>query len=164
MLACGLMLSACRTPVPTEPSAQWAPGEVVARWSELVGARSSLRAHARLSVDGEAGRGGDPLRIRSRQRLSLARPANLRVAMLGPLHTALAVLVTDGSRYQLRAGDGSRETGAVYGALLWQLTGLDLDPGEAVDLLLGMPPLPEARGPQRSALLPGGGLRWFTGE
>jgi len=135
------------------------PAGLVARWSQQVAGRNSLRARARLSVDSEAGSAGDPLRVRSRQRLSLERPSRLRVVVLGPLRTAIAILVTDGNRYRLLRADGGGESGLAHDALLWELTGLDLDSAEAVDLLLGMPRLPGARGSQRASVLPGGGFR-----
>ena len=124
MLACGLMLSACQTPsgpVPAERSGPVLSAEAVADWSQLVGRRNSLRARARLSVDGEKGDGGGPTRIRSRQHLSLERPNRLRVSMQGPLRTPMALLVTDGARYELRGADGSHESGSVHRALLHQL-------------------------------------------
>jgi len=156
------MLSACQTPpgpVPAEHSGRELSAEAVADWSQVVGRRNSLRARARLSVDAEGGEGGAPTRIRSRQRLSLERPSRLRVSMQGPLRTPLALLVTDGARYELRGVDGSYESGSVHRALLRQLTGLDLDPEQAVNLLLGMPRLSDHAGSRQAVALPGGGLR-----
>ena len=161
-LACGLMLSACQTPsrpVPAQRSGAVLSAETVTDWSQVVGRRNSLRARARLSVDGEEGEGGGPTRIRSRQRLTLERPNRLRVSMQGPLRTPMALLVTDGARYELRGADGSHESGSVHRALLRQLTGLDLDPEQAVDLLLGMPRLSDHPGSRQAVALPGGGLR-----
>jgi len=135
------------------------PAGIVARWSQQVAERKGLRARLRLSVDSEAGDAGAPLHVRSRQRLALERPDRLQVVLLGPLRTAVAILVTDGSRYRLSWADGRIESGEVHGALLWELTGLDIDAAEAVDLLLGMPRLPEARGAKRTFALPGGGIR-----
>jgi hypothetical protein len=161
-LACGLMLSACQTPpgpVPAEHSGSGLSAEAVADWSQLVGQRNGLRARARFSVDAEEGEGGGPTRIRSRQRLSLERPSRLRVSMQGPLRTPVALLITDGARYELRGADGSHESGSVHRALLRQLTGLDLDPEQAVNLLLGMPRLSDHSGSRQAVSLPGGGLR-----
>jgi hypothetical protein len=57
---------------------------------------------ARLAVDAAgAGDGGRDLALRSKQRMWLAKPAQLRVEVLGFLDTTLAVLVTDGERYSL---------------------------------------------------------------
>jgi len=132
---------------------------MLARWSELVEGRRSLQARSRLVVDDEMGHGGEERRIRSRQDLQLERPSRLRVAIQGPLRTSVAVLVTDGDRYLLRGVDGSRESGVVEEGMLWQLAGLDLNPEEAVNLLLGMPRLPDPRGRRTRSALRGGGVR-----
>ncbi|MGI9591291.1 MAG: hypothetical protein ACR2P8_07975, partial [Myxococcota bacterium] len=68
------------------------------------------------------------------------KPGRLRVEIQGLLSQTVAVLVTDGSRYELfQAGDRSYHSGPVHPGLLWEQAHLDLTPEEAIDLLLGMP-------------------------
>ena len=96
---------------------------------------------ARLAVDAPgAGQDGRDLALRSKQRLWLARPAQLRVEVLGFLDTTLAVLVTDGERYSLFESQEQRfEEGPVYPELLWDAAHLALTPAEAVEVILGAP-------------------------
>jgi hypothetical protein len=70
----------------------------------------------------------------------LARPAQLRVEVLGFLDTTLAVLVTDGDEYALLQTRERRfEQGPVYDGFLWDAARLDLSPEEAVEVILGAP-------------------------
>ena len=79
-------------------------------------ARRGLSGRARLAVDGHDG----ALRLRGSQRVALERPARLRVEVLGLFDQTLAVLVTDGERYQFfRANDRTWESGPVGPDLLW---------------------------------------------
>jgi hypothetical protein len=90
----------------------------------------ALRGSARLAVDGEG------LEVRARQILVVERPARLRVEVQGLLSQTLAVLVTDGPRYQLfRAENRSFESGDVHPGLLWQVASLALTPEEAIELV-----------------------------
>jgi hypothetical protein len=101
--------------------------------------RRSLIATAQLSMD------APDLRFRRPQRLAARRPADLRIEVLGLFNQIAAVLVTDGSRYQLwdgsQQGDASSavEQGEVSRDLLWSVARVDLSPAEAVALLLGVP-------------------------
>jgi hypothetical protein len=101
--------------------------------------RRSLIASARLSVD------APDLRFRRPQRLAVRRPADLRIEVLGLFGQIAAVLVTDGSHYQLwdgsQQGNGNSgvEQGEVSRELLWSVARVDLSPAEAVALLLGVP-------------------------
>lgn len=127
---------ACRSVDPGVPlaPADPRPAALLSAWSASAGSRHALRGVARLAVD------GDGVRIRGKQVLVAARPARLRVEVLGLLDQTLAVLVTDGVRYQLfRAREHSLETGAVDPGLLWREASLALSPEEAVELLLGAP-------------------------
>jgi hypothetical protein len=143
-LAGALLLAACRGPLPllALPDDDPRPDILLADWIERSRARQALAGSARLAVDapGQAAGGGD-LSLRSRQRLLVARPARLRVEILGFLGTTAAVLATDGEHYELfRAGDRSFDSGPVHDALLWEVARLDLTPEEAVDVILGVPP------------------------
>jgi len=142
-LALGLLLLvACRTPAP-------GPGQLLAgedprprRLVESLHARAAgreaLRASARLSLS------SPDLSFRRPQRMAVTRPARLRVEILGLFDQVAALLVTDGARYQLYdARTRELEEGVVSADLLWRVARVDLEPGEAVELLLGTPlPLP----------------------
>jgi len=108
----------------------------VAAWAQAAEQRQALRGRARLAVDA----GDGDVRLRGRQLIALERPARLRVEIQGLLSQTVAVLVTDGSRYELfQANDRSYHSGPVHPGLLWEQAHLDLTPEEAIDLLLGMP-------------------------
>jgi hypothetical protein len=76
--------------------------------------------------------------------MAVTRPARLRVEILGLFDQVAALLVTDGPRYQLYdARSAELEEGVVSADLLWRVARVDLEPEEAVELLLGAPlPLP----------------------
>lgn len=96
----------------------------------------ALRGLARLSVDGPGGS------LRSKQVVVAARPARLRVEVLGFLSQTVAVLVTDGVEYTLvDTRDHSWEHDRVRPGLLYDVAGIDLDPAQAVRVLLGVPRL-----------------------
>jgi hypothetical protein len=101
-------------------------------------ARRSLRAVARLGIEGPAGE------ARAKQVLLVERPAQLRVEILGLLDQRVAVLTTDGVEYRLfRAEDRSLTGGPVHPALLWDVAGLAVTPEQAVRLLLAAPAWPD---------------------
>jgi hypothetical protein len=80
------------------------------------------------------------LRFSRPQRVALMRPSSLRIEVLGLFNQVAAILTTDGSRYQLY--DATRpeiEEGRARPGLLWQVARVDLEPDEAIDLLLGAP-------------------------
>lgn len=143
-----LLFAACRGLPPLEalPPDDPRPRALLEGWARQVGERDALRGDARLAVDAQgAGAGGRDLRVRSRQSLVLARPARLRVEVRGLLGEAVAVLTTDGERYDLfRSEDRSFESGPVHEALLWEVARLALTPAEAVDVILGAPQLDAA--------------------
>lgn len=116
---------------------------LLARFNAHVAERLALRSSARLSVDSERdGVGGAPLRVRSKQRVVLARPARLRVEVQGLLGTTLAVLTVDDEEYAWFESESRHfESGPVHDALLWDLVRLDLTPAEAVEVILGAPQL-----------------------
>jgi hypothetical protein len=123
----------------------------------LVGAgaeRESLRGVARVALDGPGGSG------RAKQVLALARPAQLRVEVLGLLDQTIALLVTDGTRYRLaRSADRVVETGPVHDGLLADVAGIALTPAEAVRVLLGAPVAADARASGAGVALADGGVR-----
>lgn len=139
VLAAALVLS-CRTgtPPPPEPLASGdpRPGELLAALGDRADALVSARGTARLAVDGPGGS------IRSKQVLVAQRPASLRIEILGFLNQAQALLVTDGERYQLfDTREYTFEEGPVGPDLLWQVAGIQLTPEEAIDVVLGVPPV-----------------------
>jgi hypothetical protein len=83
----------------------------------------------------------------ARQLLAVERPARLRVEVLGLLNQRIAVLATDGERYDLyRSESGAVESGEIRPSVLWEVAGVPLTPEEAVGVLLGAPRMPLAGG------------------
>ncbi len=142
-LALAAFATGCVSTIPASPlpDGDPRPAALLAAWRAHAARRESLQAVARLSVDAPgAGAGGRDLALRSKQRLWLARPAQLRVEVLGFLDTTLAVLVTDGERYSLfESREQHLEEGPVYPELLWDAAHLALTPAEAVEVILGAP-------------------------
>lgn len=102
--------------------------------------RHSLVGLARVSL-----RAPD-LRFSRPQRMALKQPASLRVEILGLFDQVAAILATDGTRYQLYQPGAPRiEEGDVSARLLWDVARMDLEPDEAVRLLLGAPLVPGAQ-------------------
>ena len=135
------LLAACQAPIPSAtelPENDPRAASLMAALETTAANRRSLRAEARFSLD------APDLRLRRPERLVVERPAKLRVEISGLFGQVAAVLVTDGERYQfLEASRGQIEQGVVDAALLWRLARIDLEPQEAVSLLLGAPePLP----------------------
>ena len=142
-LALAALATGCVTTVPAarleedDPR----PDALLAAWRASTAHRDSLRAVARLAIDAaEANPDGSDLALRSKQRLWLSRPAQLRVEVLGFLDTTLAVLVTDGERYSLfESQEQHFQEGPVYPELLWDAAHLALTPAETVEVILGAP-------------------------
>lgn len=132
-------LAGCRTleppAIPLSPDDP-RPGVLLAALDARADSLSALRGLARLAVDGPGGS------LRSRQVVVAARPARLRVEVLGFLSQTQVLLVTDGERYELfDARERRVERERVRPGLLWEVAGIDLEPGEAVRVLLGTPEL-----------------------
>jgi hypothetical protein len=142
-LALVALATGCVSTIPAKPlpESDPRPAAMLAAWRAHASGRESLRAVARLAVDAPgAGNDGRDLSLRSKQRMWLARPAQLRVEVLGFLDTTLAVLVTDGDRYSLfDSQDQHFEEGPVYPELLADAAHLALTPAEAVEVILGAP-------------------------
>jgi outer membrane biogenesis lipoprotein LolB len=139
-LAAAVGLAACTTPTLRPlPADDPRPAALLERWSASVADRRALRGIARLAVDATRP-DGEPLRLRSKQRVVLARPDRLRVEVQGFLGTTLAVLTVDQQRYALlQTEDRHFESGEAYPGLLRDVVGLDLATRDAVDLILGDP-------------------------
>jgi hypothetical protein len=98
------------------------------------GDRSSLVGSAHLSLK------APDLRFSRPQRVALQEPAQMRVEILGLFDQVAAILTTDGKRFQLyEPGATDIQEGPVSAALLWQVARVDLEPAEAVSVLLGAP-------------------------
>jgi hypothetical protein len=143
-----LASAACRSPVTRLPLPEGdpRPQALLEAWQQAADSRRALRGSARLAVDGEG------IAVRARQILVLERPSRLRVEVQGLLAQTIAVLVTDGPRYQLfRAENGRVEAGEVHPDLLWQVAHLDLTPEQAIELVLGAPRLDASLAPLRAS-------------
>lgn len=134
-----LAATACRTLPPTLeplPPDDPRPAALLSEWVQIAESRQGLRGRARIAVDSNDG----SVSLRGKQILVLERPAYMRVEILGLLNQTLAVLVTDGGRFELfNTQSRSYETGEVTAALLWEQAHLALTPEEAIDLLLAAP-------------------------
>jgi hypothetical protein len=109
---------------------------VLKKWVEGADARTGLRGRARMAVD-SADRS---IAVRGKQILVVQRPARLRVEILGFLNQTLAIIVTDGNRFEvLRTQDHSYETGELGPNLLWDEARIALTAEEAISVLLGIP-------------------------
>jgi hypothetical protein len=137
-LAAALLLQiGCRT-LPSQrvplATADPRPQALLAGWRARADELRSLRGSARVSLDGAQGASF------ARQLLALERPARLRVEVLGLLNQRIAVLATDGERYDLyRSESGAVESGEIRPSVLWEVAGVPLTPEEAVGVLLGAP-------------------------
>jgi len=117
--------------------------------------RTGLRALGSMKVESPSGSG------RVREVILVERPAQLRLESLDMLGQTRALLVTDGASYAFYDG-GKLERGPVLPELLRDAVGLDLEPHEAVRVLLADPGLatgPPVRvyalGADRLAVFPG---------
>jgi hypothetical protein len=110
------------------------PQVLLAGWTARASELHSLRGSARMSLDGARGASF------ARQLLALERPARLRVEVLGLLNQRIAVLATDGERYDLyRSESGAVESGEIRPSVLWEVAGVPLTPEHLVGVLLGAP-------------------------
>jgi len=132
-----LLVFGCRTPVPAGPPLAVSdprPGAWIERLATSAGELQTLRGRTRVSIEGTAGGAF------ARQLLVVERPARLRLEILGMLGQRVAVLATDGERYDLfRAELPGVETGDVHEGILWEAAGLPLTLAEAVELAFGTP-------------------------
>jgi hypothetical protein len=139
-IAVALALSACRTPGALRPlpATDPRPAQLLDAYERSALERHALRGRARIEVDGASG-----VQLFGRQVVVAERPARLRLEVLGLFDQALAVLVTDGDRFELfRSADLSFEEGPLRPEILWEEARIALSPEQAIGLLLGAP-LPE---------------------
>ncbi|HVP28648.1 MAG TPA: hypothetical protein VMW35_05745 [Myxococcota bacterium] len=139
-LVASALLAGCRTVTPPQPieADTAATRSLVDSLAAERQARHALRGTLRLALDGPQGS------FRANQVLVAQQPAQLRVEVQGFLAQTVAVLVTDGTRFELfRARERTLEYGPVYPGLLRDVARIDLDPAEAVPMLLGAPPVPD---------------------
>lgn len=135
-----LFLFSCRSAPPPflelslgDPQVRQAVGAL----GELDAARQSLRAEARVTLEGTRGSSF------ARQLLLLERPGSLRLEVMGLLGQRIAVLASDGESYDLyRAETGRVETAQVHPALLLEVAGVPLPVEDLVQILMGVPPRP----------------------
>jgi len=150
-----LFVSGCQslptaTPLPPDDTR---PAALLRGLAARVAERHSLRGVAKVALEGPGGAS------RSRQILVVERPARLRVEVQGFLNQLVAVLVSDGERFELfRAQDRSVEQGDVHPGILYQVAGIPLRPEAVVDVLLGAPDLGGRPLPGPAALLSDGGV------
>jgi hypothetical protein len=123
----------------------------VASLANTASDRHSLVGRARVSLD------GPELRFSRPQRMAVQTPGKMRIEILGLFDQVAAILATDGRRYQLFEPGAEIQQGPVYPGLLWAVARVDLEPEEAVSLLLGTPWQPRAR-LEAAAAVKGGGL------
>ncbi len=97
-------------------------------------ARRGLRGSARVALEGPDFQFDRP------QRIAVERPARLRFEILALFDQIAAILATDGEEYGFfDASTREVSRGRVTSSLLWDLTRIDLDPPEVVELLLAAP-------------------------
>jgi hypothetical protein len=108
--------------------------ERLAAHHSLAAERQSMRAAARLAIEGPG------ISLSRPQRLVVRRPASLRIEILGLFDQVVGIVVTDGSRFSfIDLASGTRDGGPVDDGVLWRTARVDLTPADAVALLLGAP-------------------------
>ncbi len=133
-----LLLGGCATRAPLLPPLVVQPSadaELLSQVAELQaeGARrGSVRAVARVRIEGPGGSGT------VREIILARRPASLRLEGLNFLGQTQSLLVTDGQRFLFFDGQ-EFEQGPVNPDTLMRTLGLDLAPAEAVEALLVAP-------------------------
>jgi hypothetical protein len=153
--------AACRTPgrLHELPLDDPRPRLLLAAFEQAAEQRRALRGRARIEVEGGSG-----LRLSGRQILVAERPDRLRVEVLGLFDQALAVLTTDGDRFELfRSADLSFEEGPLRPEILWEQAHIALRPDEAIALLLGAPTPEPGLVPIRAARAEDGSVRVSLG-
>jgi hypothetical protein len=134
-----------------------------------MGERRSVRAFVKLRIDSEQGKGT------VRAVIVAERPDRLRLETLNLLGQTQTLLVVDGKSFAFYEGRGAVERGVTDPQVLRLRLGLDVEPLEAVALLLAAPALPAesprqiwalrgaAAGSERRAEFAAGSVR-FAGE
>lgn len=154
-----LVLAGCRAVLPPVPVGPLDPADARAEallrgLRTIADERRALRGTLRLALDGPDGS------LRSTQAFVAEPPARLRVEVQGFLAQTVAVLVTDGDRFDLlRTAERVLQHGRVYPGLLYDVARIDLAPDEAVEVLLGAPRTPEGAAPAAGRNLADGGAQ-----
>ncbi|MBW2241874.1 MAG: DUF4292 domain-containing protein [Deltaproteobacteria bacterium] len=135
-----VLIVGCRTaPVSVGETLDPGSAEVQAALATFLGqarAHQSLRGNARIALEGVRGASF------ARHLVVLERPARVRMEVMGLAGQRIAVLATDGQRFDLyRAETAKVESGLVHPGLLAEVGGVPLTPAELVALLLGAPPV-----------------------
>ncbi|MBW2714070.1 MAG: DUF4292 domain-containing protein [Deltaproteobacteria bacterium] len=98
--------------------------------------RSSLQADVKLAVD------GPETNLRSNFIMGAEQPAQLYIEIISFLQQTLAILITDGHRYEfIRANGKSLKTGRVRSNLLWKAAAIPLPLENTLGVLLAAPEL-----------------------
>jgi outer membrane lipoprotein-sorting protein len=132
-----LFAAGCATVPPPAPLVR-VEGEEHRIESYLAAARASasqrraVRAVGKLSLESPRGSGD------VREVIVVERPGRLRLEALNVLGQTQALLVADGERFAFYDGS-TLQGGPLSDDVLREHLGIDLEPGEAVDVLLGAP-------------------------
>jgi hypothetical protein len=105
------------------------PADVAAR----ARAADSYSARLRVSLKGPR------LRARTAALVAFRRPDRLRIEIPGPTGPRLVAVTRAGRLFAVFPADRAAYTGAATAAELEALLGVSLEPGEVMDLLLGVP-------------------------
>jgi len=115
------------------PSAEELVSSLKARSAALKGVEAEARAE-------QIGPGRQ--RVKVKVSAWAERPDRLRLEIAGPLGTGAATLVTDGTRFSLLdAREGRLFTGEARGCNVARLVQVELEPAQAVSVLLGEVPI-----------------------
>lgn len=96
--------------------------------------RTSLQADVKLAVD------GPETNLRSNFILGTQQPSQLYIEIIGFMQQTLAILITDGHRYEfIRANGKSLKHGRVRSNLLWKAAAIPLPLEDTVGVVLGLP-------------------------
>ncbi|MBI1815984.1 MAG: hypothetical protein HYR72_13475 [Deltaproteobacteria bacterium] len=137
-----LLVSGCATLRPPAPAI--APplpsaAELVTRLEQQRAARVSLRALAHFVYDGP-----DEHR-RARQVVLVQRPERLRIEVLSPLGTVFVLTADNGALAAYVRSEATVYRGRASRANLQRYARVDLSVADAVDVLLGTPPVGDGR-------------------
>jgi outer membrane biogenesis lipoprotein LolB len=132
---------------------------LLASLESLRAQRISIRADAKLAVD------GPETNLRSTFIIGAEQESQMYIEVLSFLQQTLAILITDGNRYELiRANGRSLKSGRVRSNLLWKAASIPLPMENAVDVLLGVHALDPEKQVLRSSLLKPGGMMLLVPE
>jgi outer membrane biogenesis lipoprotein LolB len=96
--------------------------------------RASLQADVKLAVD------GPETQLRSNFILGAEQPSQLYIEIISFMQQTLAILITDGHRYEfIRANGKSLKKGRVRSNLLWKAAAIPLPLENTLGVILGVP-------------------------